>query len=233
MSLPRDVRPRREDAEDDRGVPDHRQHREDQCHRATFHETTGHQVAEKSECKRACTLVDTISPTDQPGAKSAQDRHRRDYRDELGNPPHHDQGTHPKQGTCVGQQVPRPTMKEWCEQDAPHPLELARPDPDLIKLTAKDAYSCIMQIVCDDAGDPTATELKIVNTIEDLYKGGGMGADLAGKTAYGLLNAVTEFYDYNVGRVLSNKLNSSFWGQASKSKTAALEFLTARYEIAV
>lgn len=102
-----------------------------------------------------------------------------------------------------------------------------------IKLTAKDAYSCIMQIVCDDAGDPTATELKIVNTIEDLYKGGGMGADLAGKTAYGLLNAVTEFYDYNVGRVPSNKLNSSFWGQASKSKTAALEFLTARYEIAV
>lgn len=102
-----------------------------------------------------------------------------------------------------------------------------------IKLTAKDAYSCIMQIVCDDAGDPTATELKIVNTIEDLYKGGGMGADLAGKTAYGLLNAVTEFYDYNVGRVPSNKLNSSFWGQASKSKTAALEFLTNRYEIIV
>lgn len=102
-----------------------------------------------------------------------------------------------------------------------------------IKLTPKDAYSCIMQIVCDDASDPTATELKIVNTVEDLYKGGGMGADLAGKTAYGLLNAVTEFYDYNVGRVPSNKLNSSFWGQASKSKTAALEFLTNRYDITV
>ena len=29
-------------------------------------------------------------------------------------------------------------MKEWCEQDAPHPLELTWPDPDLIKLTAKD-----------------------------------------------------------------------------------------------
>lgn len=100
-----------------------------------------------------------------------------------------------------------------------------------VKLTSKDAYSCIMQLVCDEPADPTATELKIVNSIEDLYKGGGMGSDIAGRTAYGLLNAVTEFYDYNVGRVSSNKLNSSFWGQASKSKTAALEFLTNRYAL--
>jgi len=102
-----------------------------------------------------------------------------------------------------------------------------------VKLTPRDAYNCIMALVCHDAADPTNAEIKTVNDIEGLYKGGGMGSDMAGKTAYGLLNAFTEYHDHHVGRLASNKLNSSFWGTAAKNKSDAFAYITAKYVEAV
>lgn len=98
-----------------------------------------------------------------------------------------------------------------------------------VKLSAKDAYNNILSLVSDDVGDPSKAEIKVVNDIHSLFLGGGMGADLAGKTAYGLINAFTEYNDYNTGRNPSRRLQSQFWGPGSKSKQAAFEYITKKY----
>lgn len=88
-----------------------------------------------------------------------------------------------------------------------------------VLVSGKDAYDLIMSLVADDASDPTNAEVRTANYIQNLYLGGAMGSDMAGKTAYGLLNAITEYYDHHVGRIASNRLNSSFWVQVTLPRT--------------
>lgn len=99
------------------------------------------------------------------------------------------------------------------------------------KLSMKDAYDDILEFVAKDAADPNNAEVRTANEIHSLYMGGAMGADMAGKTVYGLLNAMTEYYDWHVGRNASNRLNSSFWGQANKRKNEVMNYLVETYEI--
>ena len=98
-----------------------------------------------------------------------------------------------------------------------------------IKLTSKDAYAELLRTFCDDPTDPTNAELKVVNTVENLYNGAGMGADVAGKTVYGLLNAITEYYDHNLGRNANNIVQSNFWGYSAKNKEEVFARLTGKY----
>jgi phage/plasmid-like protein (TIGR03299 family) len=101
------------------------------------------------------------------------------------------------------------------------------------KVSAKDAYDDIMMLMAHDPTEPTNAEVRTVNAIHSLYLGGGMGSDLAGKTAYGVLNAVTEYWDHHVGRNPNRQLDSTFWGPGSKNKTAAFDYLVNEYEIEV
>lgn len=99
------------------------------------------------------------------------------------------------------------------------------------KVSVKDAYNDILELIAHDSSDPTTAEIRTTNEIHSLYLGGGMGSDLAGKTAFGVLNAMTEYYDWHVGRNASNRLNSSFWGVANKNKNAVMEYLVNTYDI--
>jgi phage/plasmid-like protein (TIGR03299 family) len=67
-------------------------------------------------------------------------------------------------------------------------------------------------------------------TVLDLFNGSGKGAKLDGAfgTAWGLLNAVTEYADHHVrAQSNENRLASAQWGNGAQLKDRALEALTA------
>lgn len=65
--------------------------------------------------------------------------------------------------------------------------------------------------------------------ITDLFNGGQMGGDqdATRNTAWGALNAVTEFIDHVKGRNQSARLMDAWYGQAGKFKERALDILSA------
>ena len=102
-----------------------------------------------------------------------------------------------------------------------------------VKVSAKDAYNTILEIISTQPDDPTKSDIKTASDIHNLYLGGGMGSDMAGSTAFGLLNALTEYYDHHVGRNASNKLVSSFWGTSNKKKNESFTYIMDKFGIAV
>ncbi len=55
-----------------------------------------------------------------------------------------------------------------------------------------------------------------------LFDGGAKGADLVGRSAWGLLNAVTEYVDHSIkARSDSHRLDSAWFGRGAKVKEAA------------
>jgi hypothetical protein len=62
--------------------------------------------------------------------------------------------------------------------------------------------------------------------ILSLFEGESKGFELAGTTAWGMLNAVTEYYDHHAtGRSQDSKLNSTWFGVGNKVKNRAVELL--------
>lgn len=100
-----------------------------------------------------------------------------------------------------------------------------------VSVTPKDAYNLIMSLIAEDDADPSNAEIRTTNEIHGMFMGSGMGANVAGKTAYGLLNAFTEYYDHHVGRIASNRLNSSFWGIGNKKKNEAFATINSLYGV--
>lgn len=60
-----------------------------------------------------------------------------------------------------------------------------------------------------------------------LFQGGAIGADLAGTSKWGMLNAVTEYVDHERGRSTNSRLESAWFGSGNSLKDRALELLTA------
>ena len=61
-----------------------------------------------------------------------------------------------------------------------------------------------------------------------LFEGESKGFELAGTTGWGMLNAVTEYYDHHAtGRTQDSKLNSTWLGEGNKVKNRAVELLLA------
>ncbi|WP_421264068.1 DUF932 domain-containing protein [Aeromonas veronii] len=83
----------------------------------------------------------------------------------------------------------------------------------------------------DLINDPTADDGNIVlsrptKKLQELYQGAGMGSDLASakNTAWGLVNAVTEYVDHHRrARSQDNRLDSAWFGQGAQLKSQALE----------
>lgn len=75
--------------------------------------------------------------------------------------------------------------------------------------------------------DPTKT--KGYQKIMELFDGGGMGADLKGSrgTAWGLLNACTEYIDHHSGASDDSRMHSAWFGRGNAFKNRALELVTA------
>jgi phage/plasmid-like protein (TIGR03299 family) len=99
------------------------------------------------------------------------------------------------------------------------------------KVTVKDAYADLLTLFANDAADPTKAEVAMANDVHNLYLGGAMGSDMAGQTAWGLLNAVTEYHDHHVGRNPNRILNSTFWGTGNTKKNEAFNYILENYEI--
>lgn len=80
-------------------------------------------------------------------------------------------------------------------------------------------------------GDPEISyykqpNLKVINHVFDLYVGSGMGANLASAndTAWGLLNAVTQYVDHERrARSSDNRLDSAWFGMGASIKQKALD----------
>ncbi len=75
------------------------------------------------------------------------------------------------------------------------------------------------------APEPEAKERRSVDRVLELFNGAGMGADLptAKGTAWGLLNAVTQYVDHEMGRTRDTRLDSAWFGEGSRLKQSALD----------
>jgi phage/plasmid-like protein (TIGR03299 family) len=95
------------------------------------------------------------------------------------------------------------------------------------KVKGKEAQNYFLRVFTDQ-GKPavgTSNERSMSKTLE-LFEGRGRGADLdsAKGTAFGLLNAVTEFVDHErKARSTDNRLDSAWFGQGATIKQKALE----------
>lgn len=74
----------------------------------------------------------------------------------------------------------------------------------------------------DEIRDTRATE-----RVLELFAGAGRGATLKGVagTRWGLLNAVTEYVDHEMGRSLDTRLDNAWFGRGNATKQKALELL--------
>lgn len=60
-----------------------------------------------------------------------------------------------------------------------------------------------------------------------LFQGGAIGAALAGRTAWGAVNAVTEYVDHQRGRSADTRLNNAWFGGGNEMKQRAAELALA------
>lgn len=77
--------------------------------------------------------------------------------------------------------------------------------------------------------EPEAKESRTVSRVLELFDGAGKGAGLktANGTRWGLLNAVTEHVDHEMGRTDDSRLDAAWFGRGAGFKRDALELLTA------
>lgn len=89
-----------------------------------------------------------------------------------------------------------------------------------------------MRNLADTAGpldEPAQEDTRSVTRILELFNGEGMGADLstAQGTRWGLLNAVTQFVDHEMGRTPDTRLDAAWFGRGQGFKREAFNLLTA------
>ncbi len=60
-----------------------------------------------------------------------------------------------------------------------------------------------------------------------LFQGGAQGAEIAGETRWGMLNACTEYVDHERGRSNNSRLESEWFGTGNALKDRAMELLAA------
>ena len=98
------------------------------------------------------------------------------------------------------------------------------------KVQTKEALGFFMDVLCDtSAHAPIPTVLpnkRALEKVQNLYEGKGRGADLesARGTAWGLLNAVTEYVDHERRATSSEyRMDSAWFGQGAVIKQKALD----------
>lgn len=98
------------------------------------------------------------------------------------------------------------------------------------KLTNKEAMALIMSVMEpgikteDEAAQMSTKRANQIKTVFDLYNYAGKGASLASSagTAWGALNAVTEYVDHQMGHNVNNRFRSGQFGPGAALKNLAL-----------
>lgn len=100
------------------------------------------------------------------------------------------------------------------------------------KVKSHEAMNYFLRVLCDNSssnGKPEPAPLsneRALNKVQSLYDGQGHGADLesAKGTAWGLLNAVTEYVDHEKrARSNEHRMDSAWFGQGASIKQKALD----------
>lgn len=94
------------------------------------------------------------------------------------------------------------------------------------KVNSRGAKSYIERIFTDTTQNVPRTNERAMAKVLNLFEGHGRGSDLSSSknTAYGLLNAVTEFVDHERrARSTDNRLDSAWFGQGATIKKKALD----------
>lgn len=98
------------------------------------------------------------------------------------------------------------------------------------KVKQKEALQYFLQVICSTDTDledrKQLPQHRALQKVQDLYQGQGRGAQLvsAQDTAWGLLNAVTEFVDHEKrARSTDHRLDSAWFGQGALLKQKALD----------
>lgn len=98
------------------------------------------------------------------------------------------------------------------------------------KVKPKEALQYFLQVICSTDTDledrKQLPQHRALQKVQDLYQGQGRGSQLvsAQDTAWGLLNAVTEFVDHEKrARSTDHRLDSAWFGQGAVLKQKALD----------
>lgn len=99
------------------------------------------------------------------------------------------------------------------------------------KVKPHEAMNYFLQVVCDtpsanDGKPMVLNNERALNKVKSLYEGQGHGAEMASAkgTAWGLLNAVTEYVDHEKrARSDEHRMDSAWFGQGATIKQRALE----------
>lgn len=144
----------------------------------------------------------------------------------------------------VGDELRIPHRAEFdaeAQQDAKEKLGIAREKLDAfrsdaktlaeLKLTEEDAVEIVVKhFNGDPKEDDVAKQPRTVRRIIQLYGGEAKGALLpsAASTGWGLLSAVTQYYDWEKGRLQDVRLRRSWLGSGASKKQKVLEDLLKR-----
>lgn len=96
------------------------------------------------------------------------------------------------------------------------------------KVKSHEAMNYFLKVLCqtDSVDNNVLTNERALKKVQSIYEGNGRGAELtaASGTAWGLLNAVTEFVDHEKqARSPENRLDSAWFGQGASLKQRALD----------
>ncbi len=97
-----------------------------------------------------------------------------------------------------------------------------------VPLSTQGAKHALSLILPNPAGDMELQDTKGYRKIMDLFQGGAKGSNLPGVagTAWGLLNAVTEYTDHHIrAHKAENRLDSAWFGNGANLKAAAEDVL--------
>jgi hypothetical protein len=99
------------------------------------------------------------------------------------------------------------------------------------KLNVKAAETFLANLITPWSqlkGEVDISENRQYKAILQLFDGGGKGSEMVGHTKWGMLNAVTEYYDHHANsRSDDARLNSAWFGTGDRIKNQALDLLLA------
>lgn len=105
-------------------------------------------------------------------------------------------------------------------------LQIFKPSAAIVKPNLSWLTSTIAELDTAPAADVQDT--RATGRILELFDGDGMGATLktAAGTRWGLLNAVTQYVDHEMGRTPDTRLDAAWFGRGRDFKQQALDLLT-------